>query len=275
MRHGPHVELQEGEERPAVGVDDLYQRVRGDGALPVGRRDGERLARVRLALEAGEPRALGRARLQRHPDLGEPGRVGEEERVGLAALASARRRAAADGRLALPRRPEVVRRRAAFTVGAGSADEPFTGEPRAAVPEGAPRRRARAAAHHLAPFGGCSVGDVPVGAPPFAIENCRWGAGAQIARGADGRISYLGAESPASRFAVQGRGERQGQDRRETAWGGRSSMRRGCLQTRLGRCARSGYVGAGRHSSFPPDSAPMPRSGPPKACDEDGRAGVL
>ena len=59
--------------------------------------------------------------------------MGEEERVGLASLASSRRRPAGDDRLALAGRPEVVRRRSPFTVGAGAAGEALSGEPGAAV----------------------------------------------------------------------------------------------------------------------------------------------
>jgi hypothetical protein len=93
-----------------------------------------------LALEARQCHPLRQGRLQPHVEVGQPRGVGEEERVRLAALTAARRRSTAGESLAPAGRPEVVRRRAAFAVRAGAADESLRGEPGAAVAEGADRR---------------------------------------------------------------------------------------------------------------------------------------
>lgn len=63
--------------------------------------------------------------------------MGEEERVGLAALAAVWRWPAAGHRLASARRPEMMRCRAAFAVGAGAAEQAVLGEAVAAVAQGA------------------------------------------------------------------------------------------------------------------------------------------
>ena len=128
---------------------------------------GERLAGVGLTVEAGEPRAVRQRRFQDHPDLGEAGGVGEEERVGLAALASAWRWATAGRRLALPGRPEVVRRRAAFAVRAGAAEEALAGESGTAVPEGADRRPG-------ADRGELGLGHHPVAGASERMRRSKW-----------------------------------------------------------------------------------------------------
>jgi hypothetical protein len=132
--HRPHVELDEAEERSAPLVGDLDEDVGGDRPLlpPVV----ELLPCLPLTLEAPQGEAGRQGRLERHVYLAEPGGMGEEERVGLATLPATGRRPAGDDRLALAGRPEVVRRRAAFAVGAAAAGEPLLGEPLASVAQG-------------------------------------------------------------------------------------------------------------------------------------------
>lgn len=140
MRHRPHIQLDECEQAATIGIGDLDEGIGGDGALLPRDPGGERLVRVGLALEADQLHVVGQRRLQRHVELAQPGGVGEEERVGLAPLAASRRRPPGDDRLAPAGRPEVVRRRAPFAVGAAAAGEPVAGEPGTAVAQ-RPRRR--------------------------------------------------------------------------------------------------------------------------------------
>ncbi len=90
--HRPHVELDEGEQVTPLGVEDFDQRVGSDRTLLSAGPVGKWLARLALASEAGEPRPIGELPRERHIELAEAGGVREEERVGLAALAAARRR---------------------------------------------------------------------------------------------------------------------------------------------------------------------------------------
>jgi hypothetical protein len=133
MRHRPDVQLDEGEQAAPVGLGDLDERVGGDGALLPRDPGGERLACFGLALEAGERHTVRQHRLQRHVDLAQPGGMGEEQRIRLAPLAAPWRRSSGDDRLAPAGRPEVVRCRSPFAVGAAAAGESVAGEPGAAV----------------------------------------------------------------------------------------------------------------------------------------------
>ena len=69
-----------------VGVGDLDEGVGCDGALLPGGPGGERLARIGLALEAGERHVVGQRRLQRHVELAQPGGMGEEQPRRVAVL---------------------------------------------------------------------------------------------------------------------------------------------------------------------------------------------
>jgi hypothetical protein len=88
----------------------------------------ERLPRFRLTLEAGEPQAIRQPGLQRHVQLADHGRVCEEQGIRLAPLSPTWRRFSFSNRLALPRRPQMMRRRSAFPIGASSPEEAELGE---------------------------------------------------------------------------------------------------------------------------------------------------
>jgi hypothetical protein len=109
VRHRPEVQLGEAEQPTAVGLGNVDAGVGRNRPLFAGI-GGERLAGVGLAVEGGEPGALGQPGLQHHVQLAQPSGVGEEQRVRLAPLAAARRRFAVGDCLALPRRPQMMRR---------------------------------------------------------------------------------------------------------------------------------------------------------------------
>src|SRR5205085_1778037 len=98
--------------------------VGGDGPLLRLAPGGEGLAGLGLAIESDQLDPVRQGPYERHIDLGQPGRVREEERVRLTTLAAARRRPAAGDRLALAGWPEVVGRRALLAVGTGASGEP-------------------------------------------------------------------------------------------------------------------------------------------------------
>jgi hypothetical protein len=109
VRHRAEVQLDEAEQPPTVGLGDVDTGVGGNRPLLAGV-GGERLAGVGLAVEGGEPDALWQPGLQHHVQLAKASGVSEEQRVRLAPLAAARRRFAFGDRLALPRRPQMMRR---------------------------------------------------------------------------------------------------------------------------------------------------------------------
>lgn len=156
VRHRTQVQLDEGEQAASIGLGDFDEGIGRDRPLLSTGPGGERLAGVGLALEASQLPLSRQRRLQRHIDLAEPSGMGEEERVRLAPLASSRRRASGNDRLASAGWPEVVRRRSPFAVGTAPAGEAVAGEPRAAVAERPGRRlgiESRRAGYGSAPGG--------------------------------------------------------------------------------------------------------------------------
>lgn len=126
-RHRPEVQLDQAEQEAPVRLRDLDAGVRRHRVL-LAVIASERLSRFCLPFEAGEPQAVRQLGLQRHVQLADRGGVGEEEGIRLAPLAPARRRSSFGDRLALPRRPKMMRRRSAFPVGPSSPDEAMLGE---------------------------------------------------------------------------------------------------------------------------------------------------
>ena len=107
--HRAEVQLDEAEQPPAVSLGDVDTGVGGNRPLlaSVG---GERLAGLGLPVEGGEVGAFGQPGLQHHVQLAQPSGMSEEQRVRLAPLTAARRRFPLGDRLALPRRPQMMRR---------------------------------------------------------------------------------------------------------------------------------------------------------------------
>ncbi len=68
MRHRSQVQLDKAEQPPAVGLGDVDAGVGGNRPLLAGV-GAERLARLGLAVEGGEPGALGQRGLKHHVQL--------------------------------------------------------------------------------------------------------------------------------------------------------------------------------------------------------------
>jgi hypothetical protein len=83
----------------------------------------------------------------------------------------------------------------------------------------------------------------------------------RVGRAVDREVPRPDAGSAPSGLAVRGRSDRQGRGRREEHEGGGSSGPRGCLQTCLGTCARSGVAGLGSGVGVPTRSSPSPLTG--------------